>query len=529
MNILLAPKSVQEEYTNTRTTSKLRDYGLLADTGLSRADVRATRSAPIVGKGPKKAKISGKEKETSTIVGIVGEPEWEIERRRIKGTIAAAKAKKRTGRTRTISLGRSQAATGPSNETPPSANSASKTADVASSTAGQSQPVPASMDHRSSDSFEKPHVPAGSVVNTTESVSERSTLVPSVSMREFLSSSSTLSDGDSDYSPPRTRTPHSEAFNTLDPNYVEFVRNRAESRLLDTPSGSSKFTRFFRRLGPSSSRSSAQFLPGPTTASIEGAYSPNWLTLATRNKVEQQERALQDLSESFKGVGLLPTRKPTSGVKQEGRKSSNRIDVFEQVPKDSLYMMIPLWPGETDPAFTTTTDKGEGNVSLEERKYLLVYYVPFDKAKSSKGKKKAGKGKGVGPAISEDSPHGRPGHLTSFRGCARLVCYDDLRGSGIRLPSDGLAINGSMRDAMEHIPTLEARTDYHDETVIALCFGKEQGIELVPEGFAKLGLCMPQPESNSEDEPEPSLTPVGLAAAELTWLGGMALMSFAPE
>jgi hypothetical protein len=48
------------------------------------------------------------------------------------------------------------------------------------------------------------------------------------------------------------------------------------------------------------------------------------------------------------------------------------------VPDDSVYMLLPLFAGETDSEFQPE-DMAQYEVPLESRKYLLVYYVPFDK------------------------------------------------------------------------------------------------------------------------------------------------------
>jgi hypothetical protein len=85
-----------------------------------------------------------------------------------------------------------------------------------------------------------------------------------------------------------------------------------------------------------------------------------------------------------------------------------------------------------------------------------------------------------------------------------------------------------MREATLLVPTRRNRPEFNNEIVIASCFGKSQGVELIPEGFDKLGLCMPRPNPDPE-EIEFQLTPIGRATAELTWLAGMALMSFGSD
>jgi hypothetical protein len=541
VNILLAPRRVQEEYTSTRTTSKLRDHGLLTEPARIESSGRSTsRSASGSGSGSTSQRTRERERQQVNETDAAREAKWLREREVAMRRADEEAIRRQKAKEREIEM------------------CLAIVADVRTDGRELSSPtptIPVTMIHdpaipgspRSPDLIGRPsmssfetddsHVPSiGEVVITgpstasATSLSDKSTLVSLTLVPDLASISSNASDYDSDESRPPTRTPHSEAFDTLDPKLVEYVRSRADHRHIDS-SSNSVFSRIMRRLGTSNSRSHPPFPPGLTPASLEGAYAPKWLTLAPRTKTENQERALQSLNESFRDVGLLPSRKPSSsGSKPATRKSSRRVNVFEQVPEDSLYMLLPLWPGETDPA-SAIADTEEYSIGPDDRMYLLVYYVPFDKVRSVKFKKQRSGGPGAVSSSegSSNSIEQRRGHLTTFRGCARLVSYDELRGSGIRLPSDGLAVTGSIREAMRLIPTHRDRPEFNTEIVIASCFGKDQGVELVPEGFDKLGLCMPRPEHDPEEEVEFQLTPIGRAAAELTWLAGIAMMSFGSD
>jgi len=60
--------------------------------------------------------------------------------------------------------------------------------------------------------------------------------------------------------------------------------------------------------------------------------------------------------------------------------------------------------------------------------------------------------------------------------------------------------------------------------MIGLCVERNRGVEFVPEGAEKLGLCLdrvsPDPDSDAP------LSALGRAAVEMAWLGAVALMGF---
>ncbi|KAG1719948.1 hypothetical protein EDD22DRAFT_983255 [Suillus occidentalis] len=146
-----------------------------------------------------------------------------------------------------------------------------------------------------------------------------------------------------------------------------------------------------------------------------------------------------------------------------------------------------------------------------------------------------------------------PGRATTnFRVNARLVRYDELRGTGIRLPSDGLAVGapaldvgglGGVRNREEAESQLGTDTALGIglETVICMCSSRENGFHFQPEGLSKLGLCLQEevalPAANNPravyleiptSELRHLLTPVGRAAVEMVWLGCLAITSFGP-
>ncbi|KAI9437530.1 hypothetical protein H4582DRAFT_280030 [Lactarius indigo] len=269
---------------------------------------------------------------------------------------------------------------------------------------------------------------------------------------------------------------------------------------------------------------------------------PPWMTLAPRSAKEEQSRAIADLELSFKDVGLIPSTrsKGDAGIGHES-KGKNK-DVLAQVPDDSLYMLLPLWPHETDPASAAPerSQLAPRVLDQEQNFYLLVYYVPFDRQREDKPVKKRSrfrlrKGERRNPTPLLDVRLG-------FKIVGRLVAHSDLKGSGIRLPVRGLSVTGPLEEAELGIPPASLRDVYPDNFVIGACIdGSGTAIEFFPEGLEKLGLCVPrtQPpvqlhagpgmetaEPVDEDIVFQPLTAIGRAAVEVAWLGCMALTTF---
>ncbi|KAG8725780.1 hypothetical protein FRC12_024039 [Ceratobasidium sp. 428] len=61
-------------------------------------------------------------------------------------------------------------------------------------------------------------------------------------------------------------------------------------------------------------------------------------------------------------------------------------------------------------------------------------------------------------------------------------------------------------------------------SVIAMCNGTGTGVEFVPEGLDRLGLCLPSYEWQSEAERFPGLTSVGVEVVEMVWAGCVAVL-----
>jgi hypothetical protein len=339
-------------------------------------------------------------------------------------------------------------------------------------------------------------------------------------------------DTDDERPLPVTRTPHAEAFATLDPNVIEYVRSKNGNRVVVDGHSVHWSKRWIPGFGRPTKSSNAPACPaGTSSAALEATYHPPWMTIAGRKVQENNERLIQNLNDSFKDVGLLhSTFKPSKGTTKTSRRHKTGLNLFEEVPDDALYMLLPLWAGETDKASMPPSPAPSFDVvAVDQRQYLLVYYVPFEechKEKSQELTKKKAKSSLTSPESSMDSMDSKTVMLSAFRVSARLVGYDELRGSGVRLPSNGLTVTGPLWEA-QYSPPTGLSTEHHDDVVVAACYGREKGIEFLPDGLVKLGLCVLSSElAPGELEPQVLLSVIGRAAVEMIWLGCMALTSF---
>jgi hypothetical protein len=329
-------------------------------------------------------------------------------------------------------------------------------------------------------------------------------------------------------------TSHAEAFGTLDHVTLEQMRARR-------PQGAAGKSWFSRNW---SGVSTARTAPGGFRP-----IDPPWVTLTPRGQQEEQTSTIKTLKTSF--VSLLSSSRKKGGGEigdKSGRRGKRMHDkAFANVPDDALCMMLPLWPKETDATSAAKEPPGQKvtEPQLENRLYLLVYFADMGEATGDgnggglSGKKRSRGDTGSSEKGSRHEP--LPTVLfESFKVIGRLMSYDDLRGSGVRLPSYGLSITGSLVEAANNIPRSQLRTVYQDEFVIALCTDHRAGkIEFYPEGLEKLGLCVPRenaqgvlydPEMQTADYPEDEslqpLTAIGRAAVEIIWLGCLSLTSF---
>jgi hypothetical protein len=544
---MLAPKKVQEQYTSTRTTSKLTTHGLL---GNEEKPPQSTRPSTD---GRRRAASLGykehdrKEKERREKERREKEKKQKEKEEKVKAKAKKAQQKKKDltasaessstvnsahesiatistkvdGRQRRHSVHQvRQVVVSNAASIPAASSHGSSISTTSSGTIKKHSSFESSLPSGSSDTRAEASEPAG---RTSEDHSDDNTLLDRDS----------VIDGDDD--PPMTvsRTPHAEAFASLDPNVIEYVRSKAGGRVqVDGNVHWSKRLLGFGR--PAKSVTHAPDFPsGPPPAVLDANYNPPWMTIAGRTAQETNERLIQNLNDSFKDVGLVHSRPAKTPSK---RKSKTGRNLFGEVPEDALYMLLPLWASETDEASKAELPEVVfDNVPVNERLYLLVYYVPFvdrdPKERHQELLKKKSKGQ-FSPSNSGGDPiDDKTIVLISFRVSARLVGYDELRGSGVRLPSTGLSVTGPVWEAVKYAPPSSVRSEHHDDSVVATCMGREHGVQFIPEGLFKLGLTVPtcdmEPQTVMDLEVASMvLSPIGRSAVEMIWLGCMALTSF---
>jgi hypothetical protein len=315
-----------------------------------------------------------------------------------------------------------------------------------------------------------------------------------------------------------SRTPHSETYSSLAPNAIDQYFQEAQS----SHQGS-------RLLGRVLSSRPAH---GQPTAN----FNPPWMTLNPRMHQEQQKNTIHNLQRSFIDVGLVATK---DSAKDSGRRQSLQHDrrsspatteVFDAIDAESLFMVLPLWPGETDQHSRNKDMTPAPDVPVPERLYLLVVYKvnPHRSGKvnapqPSKSKKKVTSSKSsTGSDSREDERHVHI-LLSAFTINARVVTHADLSGSFIRVPEKGISVCGPMKDAIRSAPKRNATVLGFQ--MVANCASREKGIEFDMSGMDALGLCgSTDAASNGESLTLP--TPIGRAVMEMAWIGGMALTSF---
>ncbi|KAH7927541.1 hypothetical protein BV22DRAFT_1060876 [Leucogyrophana mollusca] len=527
--IMLAPRKVQEQYTSTKTTSKLSTHGLL-DEGSRKNHDRSGR------RGTQSLSLRESDRR-------------EKEKRRAQEKEAKAKAKAKTAKDKKKDK-KGERISNPTEST----ESSTATSSAGSMNIKNDHIVSAPARPTTSKVTLSPALSPSTTVAQRESgasrpVSPTESLPPPVDSRsvdEGNSSTSALLHAhrdsiDSDELPTTNRVSHAEAFGTLDPNDIEHFRSK-QGRTSAASSGASLANRIFGRFlgGPSKPSDRSPVPPQQST------YEPPWITTASRDDQESKERTISNLNESFKDVGLLHSAPNKSGSRGSSKRKAGH-DIFHQIHEDYLYMLLPLWAGETEsPAPAQGSETASLATIPEERQYLLVWYVPFEDRKGKQpeaaSKKKAKQSQSTSDG-NGDLLDNKNIFLPNFHVTAMLVNYDDLRGTGIRVPSDGLAITGPVWEAMAYLQSPAIRDQQQQSgTVICHCYGRDKGFSFVPEGLLRLGLCsrFTSPEdltvqyssaSVSEEqsmESEVLLTPIGLAVVEMVWLGCLAVTSFGP-
>lgn len=517
-SIMLAPKRVQEQYTSTRTTISLDTHGLLGDKASQPSTSERARSREYSRRqsaserdrsASKKDKDRKKRKEEDAMFNLLGGGKKEKD----KKTRTPSASTSQTSSTGSVSSSRDEFVA------PPPASAPIRPKDPAPIHKQQS-----SRSLRSSPSSSSRTLPV-----SPPSASPYS--LPRTTGRRLIRDSD-ADDSDDEVQPMYLRTPHAEAFGSIDPSIIaEQKRQRPETRPHDDSSRS-----FLKRLARQLQRSV------PNSAS-DGVFVAPWWTMAPRSQQEENERVVQVLNASFKGVGLLPSKPKPKSTRPKQPSGNTHVNIFEEVPPDSLYMLLPLWPGETDALSAQEHPHPKPQIPPEQRQYLLVYYVPFEqqdgttRARTRKDPERRSRSSQT--SSFEDKVTDEYGVLlSSFHCSARLVGYRDLHGSGVLAPDEGLFVTGPLSEAMKHLPSPSIRQEHQTDFVIGVSQSRERGFEFFPEGLDKMGMCYPvstgvveEPiplpdEDETPEEPDLKLTPIGRAVVEMAWLGCLALTSF---
>lgn len=548
-SILLATKNVQEQYTSTKTTGRLKTHGLLEERstptpwqhppsegnaeggsqqGGHPGSVRRSRSHSVVRKDKGKAKTLQKEEKKKK---EKEEKEKKKDKKRDGGGSQTSSREGvavvtkdgfwsrlpgRQGMTSTssiVSLPTQPIASGSGTTTDQSTPSTSYS--TASTPTSTTQSSPIISEESGSSPLRSPPQPR----------------IPSSShpFRMFLPGLEDAEDDDEDfdeYHAPVQKRSHAEIYASLPPLHHEQARSlliRSNHPSI-APSSRPRFPKIFPRKGGGPS----DWLPNSPTTNLIPSPVP-WMLTNNSNSQEGQ-MVMSNLNDNFGAVGLVPPRPvPQRPFSKPREKRSDSIIL--PVPDDSVYMLLPLFAGETDGDFQPE-DMSRYEVPLELRKYLLVYYVPFDKRLEGTGRKKV-EPPTVAHSVSQRAKS-KIVFLNSFRVSAHLMSYQDFKGSGIRLPSTGLSVTGPLAQAQP--PNVEPEM-HRDPIAIAQCSKRDNGIEFLPEGLHKLGLCHAEqveqtvdPDDFDDDDDKVEyqfeLSPLGRAVVEMAWVGAMAVTSF---
>ena len=505
--IMLAPKKVQEQYTSTKTTRQLNTYGLLDNE--SRGSRRVTQSLPLRERGSRdKERRRGQEKADSGKGKVPSKGKG-------KGKDKGDKKHRRANPTESTESSSAGSVT----------NSAIKHVISAPMVKIHLSPSISSATISRRDSTSRPASPTSpqppSITDSAHAPDSETSLIQPIRHHRDHRDSLDLEDRFP------TRTTHAEAFSALDPNDIENLRAKANSRLNADPG--STFERILRVFRVSSRADDHPSGPQPR------AFQPPWLITAGRELQEENDRVLNDLNASFRDVGLLHSNPHKPSKAASKRKSSQGI--LDQIPDDCLYMLLPLWPGESDTtSIRPETSSAASFITItENRQYLLVYYVPFGEASSNDKKPEKKRAKQSHSSDSGVEADPKAVYLAAFRAVARVVTYDELRFSGVRVPSDGLAVNGPEWESTSYSACVPLRDAQVTGTVVCQCLGRDSGFDFLEDGLLELGLCTreelpPQDHFSETEEPvgETTLTPIGRAAVEMIWLGCLAITTFGP-
>ncbi|KAL0068179.1 hypothetical protein AAF712_004839 [Marasmius tenuissimus] len=288
------------------------------------------------------------------------------------------------------------------------------------------------------------------------------------------------------------------------------------------------------------------------------------LSSKPRDGVSAGNRGSIFISSSNIPVGLTLPKREQQGTNRMASEATGEMDsaglfpnvkdgdVLSGVPRESLFMLLPLWPGETDPYSQRYFPFEIPTIPTEERMFLLVYYRVLTEDMLMD----------VDPQTTFTPVHDRRNILLPhFHIVGRHITHMELQGSGIRLPDQGLAVSGPLEKAYNTAPKLHRRlpsttSSSSDpsfsgpqapssvdaavrECIMGTCYSRDSGIEFDPRALSELGLCnvleedtVPYTlppfvfEEDIEWATTVKLTPIGSAVIEMVLAGGLALTSF---
>jgi hypothetical protein len=356
----------------------------------------------------------------------------------------------------------------------------------------------------------------------------------------------------------RRRTPHSKAFDTVDPSEIDQIRD-SHRHSVSLPRVNIKSETVTESKGKprwKSDPDSAESVPS-RRGSLITPYTPPWVIFQPRHTLEQKKRMVSQMNSSFEGVGLLPAsgEGPRSrDVKGKGRapreqrenafskrphQSLTAVSWFDQVPEDVFFMLLPLWVGETDGPSKFKHPYEMESTPVTERHFLMVYYRPY--ARNRKREMTNSKGDTSSSSFERVSKRSTRTDAVTYDILVRILTYEQLQGSNIRIPDKGMTVSGPLQDAYEQRPR-PTQQDTLKDWRLGIYTSKAQGIAFDPECLLKLELgrkesspdrLMPFSRDGTEYSDEPlvqmNLTPIGQAVVEWAWIGLLCLISSWPH
>ncbi|KAF9002748.1 hypothetical protein BDQ17DRAFT_1425702 [Cyathus striatus] len=251
-------------------------------------------------------------------------------------------------------------------------------------------------------------------------------------------------------------------------------------------------------------------------------YSPKWAMFSSSQETFSDRCHMHRYSKRNKSSPrILGTSWYRSTAVENG--------IFADIPYDSPYMVLPLWPGRTD---SYSSEKHPFKVPViphYHRLYLLVWYRPDHDPSSvpadtwSESSSMSSSDLSMSSHLSFSRRYNWTLSLRRFRFSARVLTYDQLQGSGIRIPENGLDVYGPLEEAFSLMP--KSPNNLYGGILLGQYLGKSEGFMFNADGLEQLELCRLTYERTDDEfkwAENYALTPIGRAVVEMTWVGGMA-------